>query len=540
MNVSDFSIQRPKFTVVIMILLILLGTVSFTRLPLQLFPDIEAPVAAVATSYPGAGPEEVLNDITDPLERDLSTISGLNNISSQSIEGSSMIILEFSWDMSIRDIENEIVTTINQTNLPDGANTPAFLRFDPSMMPNVQLAVSSDEDDVTAFQDLVFDLQRELTRVQGVADISESGSLIENYEVTLDQESLEDAGTTQDQVVQTIQSHNITMPGGIIRNGERNITTRVMSELTSAEDIEELVIGIDRESGEQIVIGDIATVSLETEAQEVITRLNQEPALQLSMSQESDANTTQVSNALNDRLNELLAEEQYADLYVATLYDEGEFIQEAVDNVLLAITSGGVLAMVVLFAFLRNLKTPLIIGIAIPFSIIVTFALFFFTDISLNMLTLGGLALGIGMIVDNSIVVVENIFRHLSMKKEPKQAASEGTKEVAGAITASTLTTASVFLPMVFVTGMVGDLFVPLSLAVTFSLFASLFVALTVVPMVASRLLKMPRENREEIRQESRFIQFMEQSGHWGDTRFSYCWRCRTHNGRGRFFARYR
>ncbi len=237
--------------------------------------------------------------------------------------------------------------------------------------------------------------------------------------------------------------------------------------------------------------------------------------MQLNMMQESEANTTQVARDFNDRLDELLEEEQYEDLAVMTLYSEGDYIQEAIDNVVLALVGGGVLAMVVLFAFLRNLKTPLIIGIAIPFSIIVTFALFFFTNITLNIMTLGGLALGIGMLVDNSIVVVENIYRHLSMKKTPKKAASDGTREVAGAITASTLTTVSVFLPIVFVTGLVGDLFAPLAIAVAFSLFASLFVALTVVPMIASRILKAPDENTEEKRRNSRFIKGVERSVSW-------------------------
>ncbi|WP_018924089.1 efflux RND transporter permease subunit [Salsuginibacillus kocurii] len=515
MKLSSFSINRPKFTIVIMLVLLILGLVSLTRLPLQLFPDVEAPVAAVATSYEGAGPEEVVNDVTEVLEEDLSTISGLNDMTSQSSEGSSIVILEFDWDTSISDVETEIVSTITQSDLPEDAGQPSFIEFDPSMFPSMQIAVSSDGDDVIDFQDDVFDMQRELSRIDGVADLSESGSMTELYEVELNQEEVNDAGVSQEDIVETIQSHDIAVPGGVIQDGERNISTRVLSELTSQEDIEELVVGQDPETGEQTTIADVATVSFTVEDEDVITRVNQEAAIQLDLMQESDANTTQVTQDFEEELAELQEDEPYDDLSVVTLYSEGEYIQDAIDSVMLALVGGGVLAMLVLFFFLRNVKTPLIIGIAIPFSIIVTFALFFFTDVTLNMMTLGGLALGIGMLVDNSIVVIENIYRHLSMRKPAKQAAFEGTKEVASAITASTLTTVSVFLPIVFVTGLVGDLFAPLAIAVSFSLFASLFVALTVVPMIASRILTAPEENIEEKRRNSRFIKIVESGVKW-------------------------
>ncbi|HSI66382.1 MAG TPA: efflux RND transporter permease subunit, partial [Planococcus sp. (in: firmicutes)] len=517
MKIWDFSIKRPKFTIVIMMVLLLLGAVSLTRLPVQLLPDIEAPVAAVVTSYQGAGPETVLTDVTEPLESDLSTISGLNRLSSQTTEGSSILILEFSSDTSISDVENEIVRTINQTNLPDGAGNPSFLQFDPSMFPSIQLAISADGREVTEFQGDVADLRRDLSRISGIASISESGSLSEQYEVILDQEQLESFGLSQDDVVNAIQANDIVVPGGIITDveAEERISTQIISQLTSPEQIESLAVSQNPETGETILISDVASISLETEEQSVITRVNQEQSIQFDIMLESGANVTQVSNDFNEELAELLDEARFSELQAVVLYDEGEFVNQAIGSVLMALIGGGILAMVVLFAFLRNLKTPLIIGIAIPFSVITTFALFFFTNINLNLLTLGGLALGIGMLVDNSIVVVENIYRHLSMKKTPRQAASDGTKEVAGAITASTLTTASIFLPIVFVTGIVGDLFTPLAVTVAFSLFSSLFVAVTVVPMIASRILTAPDENVERKRKNSGFMRRIERFSRW-------------------------
>ncbi|QQK74437.1 efflux RND transporter permease subunit [Salicibibacter cibarius] len=516
MKISNFSIRKPKFTIVIMLLFLIVGMVSLTRLPLDLFPDVETPVAAVATSYEGAGPEEVLSDVTEELEGELSATSGLEDMTSQSAEGSSIIILEFSQDTSIDDVETDIVSTITQADLPDDAGQPSFIQFDPSMLPSMQLAVSANGDEVSDFQDDALDLQQELSRVDGVADINEAGSLTELYEVALNQDDLNDANLQQSDVVDMIQGHDVAVPGGVIEDEDRNITTRVLSELTDQEDLEELVVSIDPETGDDITLDDVADISFTTDDEDAITRVNQDSAMQFSVMQESDANTTQLEQAFNDELSTLLQEDAYEDLSVVTLYSEGEFIQDAVDNVAVMLVSGGILAMLVLFAFLRNLKTPFIIGISMPFSLIVTFALFYFADMSLNMLTLGGLALGIGMLLDNSIVVIENIYRHLSMRKSPKQAAYEGTKEVGTAITASTLTTIAVFLPVVFITGLVGDLFTPLALAVSFSILASLFVALTIVPMIASRVLRTPSENTEAERQSnSRLIGFVEKGAKW-------------------------
>lgn len=517
MKLWDFSIKRPKFTVVIMLVLLILGSVSLTRLPIQLLPDVEAPVAAVATDYPGAGPEEVLTDVTEEMEDELSSISGLNQITSQTTEGSSIVIMEFTSDTEISDVENEIVTTINQADLPDDAGNPSFLQFDPSMFPSLQLAISADNEDVTEFQGEVDELQRELARIDGIASISEAGTLTEQYEIVIDQEALEDEELTQEDIVDTIQANDIVVPGGIITDEEEeeSISTRLVSELNTQEEIEELVVSQDPETGDEVLISDVAEMSLETEQENVITRINQERSIQLDVMLTSEADTTQASNDFNEELEELLEEDQYSDLEAFILYDEGNVINQAINSVVVALISGGILAMVVLFAFLRNLKTPLIIGIAIPFSIITTFALFFFTNITLNLMTLGGLALGIGMLVDNSIVVVENIYRHLSMRKSPRQAAADGTREVAGAITASTLTTASIFLPVIFITGFVGDIFAPLSITVAFSLFSSLFIAVTIVPMIASRILTAPDENVEEKRRNSKFMTSIERMSRW-------------------------
>ncbi|WP_078394786.1 efflux RND transporter permease subunit [Shouchella patagoniensis] len=511
---TNFSIRRPIFTIVVMVLFIIMGIVSTTRLPLQLIPDIDPPVAAVVTSYSSAGPDEVLSEVTEPIEEALATTSGLQTMQSNTTEGTSMVILQFDWDTSIDDVELDIINTLRSVDLPDDANEPSFLQFDPSMMPMMQLAVTSG-DSIVDFQDDVNDLSDELLNIVGVASVDANGSLTEIVEISLDRDEMNDYNVTQDDVSGVIQANDVSMPGGAVEQDDLTLTTRVISEITTLDDIRELVVSLDPDSGDEITIDDLADVDIVAEDQTVITRANQEEAMTLAVMQESSANTSQTSNAVNERIDELLNDSDYDDLDIVSIYDEGQFINAAISSVVTALILGGVLAMAVLFLFLRNFKTPLIIGLAIPISIMVTFALMFFLDIGLNIMTLGGLALGIGLVVDNAIVVIENIYRHLSQGKDPKKAASEGTKEVFGAIVASTLTTVSVFLPIVFISGIVGDLFRDLALTVSFSLLSSLFVAITLVPMLASRVLKTPKEDVEESRRNTKTMRSLEKMTHW-------------------------
>lgn len=517
MKLSDFSIRRPNFTIVVMIILLLLGVVSLTRLPLQLMPNIEPPVAAVATTYQGAGPEEVMEDVSVPIESELSSLSGLTNISSQSQESSSVVILEFDYDTKIEDVENEIMRAIDSVNLPDEAEAPSFLKFDISMMPSIQMAVTSGGDSVAEYQSQVDGLISELENVDGVASITENGSVTEEIQVNLDTEALAKYNMSQSDIADIIKANNISIPNATVTDTEdsSSISTRTVSEIGGVEELQELVLAELPDDGGTVTLDDVAEVSIEEQASKTLTRMNQEEAMSIDVMLASDANASNVNKEFNKVLDEKLDEEKFSNLTVETLYDEGEYIDVAINSVYTSLISGAILAMVVLFAFLRNLKAPLIIGIAIPFSVITTFALLFFTDISINMMTLGGLALGIGMLVDNAVVVIENIYRHLSMGKKPKQAASEGTKEVASAIIASTLTTAAVFLPVVFVSGLVGQLFTPFAITVAFSLLGSLFIALTVVPMLASRILTAPDENLEQIRSERSYMKALRRFTRW-------------------------
>ncbi|MBS4198737.1 efflux RND transporter permease subunit [Bacillus sp. FJAT-49732] len=514
MNLSNFSIKRPVFTIVTMFLVIILGIVSLLKIPLKLIPEINPPVAVVVTSYQGASPVEVVEKITKPLEASLATLPGIKNIQSVSREGSNLILLEFSWSTSIDDIQNDVLQRIDQTPIPSDAGKPRFLKFDPSQFPVIQLSLKTDKDE-KSLRNLTDKLTTELSKVKGVASVNVTGKLIEEINVTIHQDDLKKYSLSQADVVSIIQANNISTPGDTVLTEGKELTTRIMSMVHSADEIANLVITVNPLNGEKIRIKDVAMVKQQEQISESITRTNEKPSVLLNVLQESDANTAEVSKDFQKELKTLLKKDQYKGIESDILFDQGDYVRIAIGNIANSLIIGGALAMLVLFFFLRNIKSPLIIGIAIPYSVIVTFVLMFFADFALNIMTLGALALGIGMLVDNAIVVIENIYRHLSMGKEPKQAALEGAKEVAGAITASTLTTVAVFLPVVFISGLLGQLFKEFAFTISFSLFASLFVALTVIPMLASRFLKKRHGDYEAIRRRSKPMNMLDQSIRW-------------------------
>lgn len=515
MKISDFSIKRPVFTTVIMFLIIILGGVSFFKIPVTLIPDLNPPVAVVVTSYPGASSVEVNEKITKPLEDSLSTLPGIKSVKSTSQEGANFILLEFDWSTDMDDIELDILQRIDLTTMPEGALKPQFLKFDPAQFPIIQLSLSgtSADGDIRLIAEK---LEKELISTDGVANVNISGSLVEEVQILLNPNALEEKGLTQNDIVQLIQANNISFPGNPVEtNDKKSLTTRIVSTLTSIDDIKNLVITVNPLDGKKVTIADVATVELTEQDLNTETRANNEPAVLLSVFQESSANTANVSKAFQQALEEQLSKKEFNGVKANLLFDQGDYIQVAIDNIGSTLISGGILAMLILFVFLKGIRSPIIVGVAIPYSVIVTFVLMYFAGFSLNIMTLGALALGIGMLVDNSIVVIENIERHLGLGKDPKEATYVGTKEVIGAITASTLTTVAVFVPVVFLSGLIGQIFTEFALTISFSLFASLVVAITVIPMMASRMLKRPKGNPEAKRRRSKAYNNFERSIRW-------------------------
>jgi hydrophobe/amphiphile efflux-1 (HAE1) family protein len=515
MKISDFSIKRPVFTTVIMFLVIILGAVSFFRIPVTLIPELNPPIGVVVTNYPGASPTEVSEKVTMPLEKSLSTLPGIKSLQSSSHEGVNFILLKFDWSTNIDDIQTDIMQRIDQTPVPDESQKPRFLKFDPAQFPVIQLSLRATKNggDVRVIAE---QLEKELRRTDGVANVNVSGALIEEVQILLDQKKLEEKGLAQSDIVQLIQVNNVSFPGEPIETEDgKQLTTRIVSTLTTVEDIQNLIVTINPLDGKDITIADIASVSLAEKETYTQTRANEEPAVLMSVLQESGANTASVSTAFKASLEKLLEKEEFKGVEADILFDQGDYVKLAIGNIGSSLVFGGLFAMLVLFVFLRGIKSPIIIGIAIPYSVIVTFVLMYFADFTLNIMTLGALALGIGMLVDNAIVVIENIERHLGMGKDSKQAASDGTREVGGAIIASTLTTVAVFVPVIFITGLIGQIFTEFALTISFSLIASLVVALTVVPMLGSRMLKKPKGDFDAKRRRSKAYNNFERSIKW-------------------------
>lgn len=515
MTISNFSIKRPVFTIVTMFLVIILGAVSFFKIPVTLIPELNPPVAVVVTNYPGASSTEVSEKLTKPLEASLSTAPGLKSMQSSSEEGANFIILMFDWSTNIDDVQLDIMQRIDQVQIPEGANAPRFMKFDPAQFPVIQLSLrtTSEEADI---RNIAEQLETELRRTKGVASVTVTGKLVEEVQVILDQKKLEEFGLVQSDIVQGIQASNVSMPGEPIETDDgKQLTTRIISTLTTITDIRNVVVGVNPITGGKVRVSDVADVAMLEAKATSETRANDQQAVLMSVLQESGANTATVSTAFKDALDHLLAQEEYKGVEADILFDQGDYVKLAVGNIGQSLLLGGLFAMIVLFLFLRGIKSPIIIGIAIPYSVIVTFVLMFFADFSLNIMTLGALALGIGMLVDNAIIVIENIERHLAMGKSPTEAARDGAKEISGAITASTLTTLAVFVPVFFISGLIGQIFTEFALTISFSLFASLVVALTVVPMLASKMLTKPRKNIEARRRRSKTLNRFERSVKW-------------------------
>ncbi len=516
MKISDYSIKRPVFTMVTMFLVILLGAVSFFRIPVALIPELNPPIAVVVSSYPGASPTEVSEKITKPLEKSLSTTPGLKTLQSSSQEGTNFMLLTFDWSTKIDDVQLDVIQRLEQVPVPEGATDPRFMKFDPAQFPVIQLSLRATADGANIHK-IAEQLEQQLRRTPGVASVTVSGQFLEEVQITLDAKKLEANGLTQADVVQVIQANQVSMPGEPIETKDGQLlTTRVVSFLSSVDDLQDLTMMIHPLTGKKVKLRDVAKVELTEAVGATETRANGDQAVLMSVLQESGANTANVSTAFKEALENQLETDAFRGVESNILFDQGDYVKLAIGNIGQSLILGGIFAMLILFIFLRGIQSPLIVGIAIPYSVIVTFVLMYFAKFSLNIMTLGALALGIGMLVDNAIVVIENIERHLAMGKSSKQAASDGAKEVGGAVTASTLTTLAVFIPVVFISGLIGQIFTEFALTIAFSLFASLIVALTVVPMLASRLLKKPKGNVEAKRRRSKALNNFERSVRWG------------------------
>ena len=485
------AIHRPVTVSMCILAVSLFGYISLDRLALNLLPDISYPTLTVQTEYADAAPEEVESLITRPVEEAVGVLPGLTRLSSVSRSGQSEVVLEFAWGTKMDFASLEAREKLDVVQLPRDAKRPVILRFDPSYDPILRLRVSADNMSLSRLRYAADkELKKLLESTEGVAAIKVVGGLEEQIRIEIDEKKLAELGIPISEVSTVLAQENLNQASGSLYDLDANYMVRVLNQFRSVEEIRNIIIR--NQEGRRVVLSDVANVYRGTKDREIIARLNGKESVELAIYKEADANTVSVAGAVQNRLKSLeKANLMPKGITYQIVFNQAEFIKMAIDDVLDSAIVGGLLAILVLFIFLRDLKSTLIIGFTIPVSILGTFGLMYQTGLSLNLMSLGGIALAVGMLVDNSIVVLEAVHRYKTEGVELRQAVYRGTREVAGAMVASTLTSVAVFLPLIFVAGIAGQLFRDQALTITYGQLVSLLVGFSLTPMILA--LRAPR-----------------------------------------------
>ncbi len=486
------SIRRPVAVLMAVMAILVFGAVSVLNTPMTLIPDMNMPMLIISTSYSGAGPSEVDSLVTQPLESTLSSLSGVQSFTSTSSEGSSIILLQYDFDTDMTEASAEVRDRLELITgfLPEDVSDPMLIKMNMDQAPVVTLSVTSDAIDETLsiVEDVVVP---KLERIEGVASVDVSGGTRYNIVIEIDDNAMAQYGLTMSSISSAISGADLNLPAGYLESGEKSLFLRSENQLTSVQDIEEIPIQL--RSGDIIHLSDVADISQAPQESSTVSRINGQSDIGISISQQQDANTLTVSAAVLDVVEELNADGY--NFQIGVVMDQGELILDALLNVLYSLLLGAALAVLILWFFLSDWKAALIISLSIPISVIVTFVMIYFADISINMVSMGGLVVGVGMMVDNAIVVLESMFRCRNDGMKYVPAAETGAKVVAGAVVASTLTTVVVFLPIVFIGGMSSELMSQAGLTIAFALLASLISALTLVPCLFVRLRPKPNKS---------------------------------------------
>ncbi|MGE5554551.1 MAG: efflux RND transporter permease subunit [Betaproteobacteria bacterium] len=515
MSLPSLAVKRPVTTVVLVAAVLILGWVSMGRLAIDLLPRFVYPVAAIQTTYRGAGPSEIENLVTRPVEAAAGMVNNVKRISSYSMADTSVVIVEFDWgtDMDFATLALRERMDLIKPYLPADVSSPTVYKADPSMMPVMQIGVSGSRSLASLHRIVKDEIEPQLARIEGVAVAQALGGSSREIQVRLDRQKLARYGISPAQVVQALRMENLTLPGGYVVENDRELTIRTVGEFDSLRQVEEVLLTLP--GGPTVRLRDLGQV-VDTEADaRNYTRLGGKPSIGIMVIKQSSANTVQVARRIKQELARLEKEVLPKDVRITIGNDQSDFIERAINNVKNNALQGGILAVIILFVFLRHLVPTAIIGLAIPFSIVCTFVLMYFGKLTLNLMSLGGLALGVGMMVDNSIVVLENIYRYRQEGHPIIEAAIKGAEEVNMAIQASTYTNLVVFLPIVFVQGIAAQIFKEMALTVTYSLLASLVVALTLVPVMASRWLHRVKLHAEALSEEDYAWKTAGRLGRW-------------------------
>lgn len=530
-RLTHFTTNRPVAVLMVFLSAVVFGFFSFKRLPVNLMPELSYPTLTVRTEYAGAAPEEVENEISRPIEEALGVIGGLNKLSSISRAGISDVVLEFVWGTDMAKATQEALEKLELVFLPREAERPLLLHFDPSLDPIMELSFSGEGERFQGEQGMrrlrrlgELQIKRVLEPIAGVAAVRVRGGLEEEYHVLLNKEALQRSGLSIQTVIDRLRQENINVAGGTLKEGRAEYMVRTLNEYENLEEIGETIV--TRLADRNVRVKDLGRVLRTQKDREILTRTDGAESVQIDVYKEADANMVAVAKAVTDAVGNIskvptggdpkpkpsfpgmgrpstglaqrLYQEEQARLEIVA--DRSKFIESSINEVRNTAILGGLLAVAILYLFLADLKTTAIIGLSIPMSLLITFAPLNLMGVSLNIMSLGGLALGVGMLVDCSIVVLESIFRCREEGDDIVTAAVRGTQEVKGAVIASTLTTVAVFFPMVFVEGIAGQAFGDLAWSVVISLLASLAVAVYFIPMLASRQKMQLPETDGEVR----------------------------------------
>ena len=494
MKIVKFSINRPVSIIMFTVAAIIFGFISYSKLNLNLLPKISYPTLTIRTEYPGTAPPEIENIISKPIEETCGVVDNVVRISSVSRAELSEVTVEFAWHTNMDFATLKLREKLDLLRLPRDATKPVILRYDPNQEPIMRLGLTGDTDLARIRYIAEREVKQALESIEGVAACSISGGLEDEIHVDIDEQKLSLLNIPITSVANRLAQENVNLSAGILKQKDSQFLVRTVNQFKTVEEIKDIII--EKRGDVQLTLGSIADVYRGHKERKVISRINGRECIEAAIYRAADANTVSVANAVTDKLKavqtNILKPRNMAYLIIT---NQSKFIKNTIQEVKQTAVIGGILAILVLLYFLKNFRSTLIIGAAIPISVVITFFLMYSSNITLNIISLGGLALGIGMLVDNSIVVLESIQRYREKGTDLYKAALQGTSEVAGAVTASTFTTVAVFFPIVFVEGIAGQLFKDMALTVTYSLLASLVVSLTLVPMLNATLR---RENSKE------------------------------------------
>lgn len=489
MKLTEISIKRPVFATVIIMALVTLGLFSYVSLNVDEYPSVEMPVVAVTVLYPGASPEQVESKVTQKVEEAVNVVAGVEHVTSTVNEGSSVTVIQFTMETNADSAAQSVRDKVGaiQAALPDGSKAPVVSRFDPTDTPVLSVALTGDlsQRELTVLADDL--VSKRLKSVNGVAAVDVKGGLDREIQIQLDNDRLSVYGLTVNEVINSLRNENIEGPGGKITDGKRETDLRASGSLTSTDQF--LALPVAQRDGVQLYVHHIAAVKDTTQEASTIAKVNEKPAIGLDVMKQSGSNTVQVVEDAKKQL-ETLKKELPAGVDLVVVRDNSKSIRDSLEDVKLNLVLGGLLAVAVVFLFLGNWRSTIIGGIAIPVSIMTSFAAMKVLDFTLNTISLLALSLAVGLLIDDAIVVIENIVRHLEMGKSKFQAAKEGASEIGLAVMATTFTLVAVFLPVGMMSGIVGQYFKQFGITVAVSVLVSLFVAFTLTPMLSAKYLE--------------------------------------------------